>query len=51
MRIEEYDVEVTRNLHRAVLISRQPCPEGERFRRWYLCKAREYRPPSWRTQG
>jgi hypothetical protein len=37
-RILEYDDEVARNLDRAVLLSRQPCPGGEPIRYWYLCR-------------
>jgi hypothetical protein len=37
MRIVEYDREVASHHDRAILISRQPCNVGERFRHWYFC--------------
>ena len=41
-RIREYELEVGRNIDRAVLLSREPCPDGQRIRYWYLCKAEQY---------
>jgi hypothetical protein len=43
MRILTYDLEVTRHLDRAVVLSRQPCSGGEPIRSWHLCKVPETR--------
>jgi hypothetical protein len=39
MRVLEYDRKVASHKGRAVLISREPCVGGERFRRWYFCSS------------
>jgi hypothetical protein len=39
-RIEEYEAIVRRHESEAVLVSRQPCPDGQPLSHWYLCRSR-----------
>ena len=38
VRVLEYDLAVARHSDQAVLLSREPCPGGERIRHRYMCK-------------
>jgi hypothetical protein len=42
-RVAEYDEAVARHAEEAVLVSREPCPGGERVRRWFLCREERHR--------